>query len=67
MRIKTSQRGPLVIDLTEVDVTLYSAQGEEIDLGSRRKLLLCRCGQSKTTPICDGSHNRVGFHPENER
>lgn len=24
-------------------------------------LRLCRCGQSNTKPLCDGSHSRVGF------
>ena len=35
-------------------------QGESFDL--KGDYALCRCGQSKTKPFCDGSHSRVGFN-----
>lgn len=28
---------------------------------SRSVVYLCRCGQSKDKPFCDGSHKLVGF------
>ncbi|MCA3557141.1 MAG: CDGSH iron-sulfur domain-containing protein, partial [Rhodobacter sp.] len=27
-------------------------------------LFLCRCGQSKTKPYCDGSHKAAGFQAD---
>jgi CDGSH-type Zn-finger protein len=29
---------------------------------SQDRFALCRCGQSKNKPFCDGSHHAVGFH-----
>jgi CDGSH-type Zn-finger protein len=30
-------------------------------LGSRDRYVLCRCGQSSSKPLCDGTHAKVGF------
>ena len=30
-------------------------------LESRNRMTLCRCGASKTKPLCDGSHKEFGF------
>lgn len=38
---------------------LDNSTGEELEL--RKKVALCRCGESKNKPYCDGSHKRVGF------
>ncbi len=33
-------------------------------LGQKDPLYLCRCGQSKNKPYCDGSHAETGFQAE---
>lgn len=43
------------------NVILKDAQGNEFDLSGRESVSLCRCGQSNNKPLCDGTHNRVGF------
>lgn len=45
-------RGPFVID---------DPEGVGID-PARRTVALCRCGQSKIRPFCDGTHKVVGFN-----
>ena len=41
----------------EIVVTLSS--GEVLE--ARNRVTLCRCGQSKNKPLCDGSHKESGF------
>ena len=45
-------------------VTVERSDG--VALETRNRVTLCRCGASKTKPICDGSHAEAGFthHPE---
>lgn len=47
--------GPLLVEgpisLTEPDGTVTTTD----------RLFLCRCGESGTKPLCDGSHKRNGF------
>ncbi len=40
-------------------VTIVSADGYEHE--RRNRVTLCRCGQSKNKPFCDGTHAHVGF------
>ncbi len=58
VRITPRARGPLVV---EGSIELFDLDGHRIDLAGRTKVALCRCGQSSTRPLCDGSHNRVAF------
>jgi CDGSH-type Zn-finger protein len=41
-------------------IELASADGEPYEV--RNRVTLCRCGQSKNKPFCDGSHIAHGFH-----
>ncbi|MBM4160286.1 MAG: CDGSH iron-sulfur domain-containing protein [Ignavibacteria bacterium] len=48
----------------EGDFELYDQTGKKFDLGSRTAISLCRCGQSKDKPFCDGSHRECAFQSE---
>lgn len=61
--------GPLTIALTP-DGPLHVTGNLEIVTGTGRTInrvtdtWLCRCGQSKHKPYCDGSHKAAGFRSE---
>jgi CDGSH-type Zn-finger protein len=40
-------------------VTVRRSDGVELE--TRGRVTLCRCGQSANKPLCDGSHARAGF------
>lgn len=50
---------------TVVDVKLYDEYDNEIK--TPRVYSLCRCGESKNMPFCDGTHMKVGFDGTNTR
>jgi CDGSH-type Zn-finger protein len=41
-------------------IVLIAANGEEYEV--RNRMTLCRCGQSKNKPFCDGTHAAIKFH-----
>lgn len=45
----------------EGDFTLHDESGREFDLGGRKQISLCRCGQSSNKPFCDASHKTCAF------
>jgi len=49
--------GPLCL---KGEIELESADGHKYQTRNRRTL--CRCGQSKNKPFCDGSHLACGFN-----
>ncbi|MDT8386286.1 MAG: CDGSH iron-sulfur domain-containing protein [Thiogranum sp.] len=44
------------------DVEVYDADGNLLRSGS--EVELCRCGQSKNKPFCDGSHTEAEFESD---
>ena len=40
-------------------VTIMRSDG--IPLETRNRVTLCRCGESKNKPLCDGTHGEIGF------
>ena len=68
--IKVSKNGPYIISggipLSEqvigIDGEGYSYEWCEGKVyPSQEKYTLCRCGQSKNSPFCDGTHMKVNF------
>jgi len=54
--IKERNGGPLV---TSGVFVLNGSDGKEFP--TKSVMALCRCGQSKNKPYCDGTHNEIGF------
>lgn len=59
--IKVRHNGSLLVEGDEVKLIDWT--GAEYALG-RRPFALCRCGQSKQRPFCDGTHKTCGFSAE---
>ncbi|MCW4047761.1 MAG: CDGSH iron-sulfur domain-containing protein [Candidatus Bathyarchaeota archaeon] len=68
-KIKVTKNGPYLIPdgipISEQTI-ITDAEGTPVDWrrGTEyppRTCALCRCGQSKTKPFCDGTHSKVGF------
>ena len=49
--------GPLIV--TGEKLEIIDEHGNVIK--SAERFSICRCGHSSTQPVCDGSHNRMGF------
>jgi CDGSH-type Zn-finger protein len=41
-------------------IVLIGANGEQYEV--RNRMTLCRCGESKNKPFCDGTHAAIKFH-----
>lgn len=57
--VTVQRNGPLLVTGR---VRIQRADGTELEV--RNRVALCRCGASRTKPLCDGSHNDVGFRDE---
>lgn len=56
--IKVREHGPLLIS---GPIVLTDHLGNQYDLTGKSNVALCRCGQSKNKPFCDGAHKTCGF------
>ena len=57
VKITLLQNGPARVECEEAEIHMWN--GEVVT--KKNKFHLCRCGQSKNKPFCDGSHNDCGF------
>jgi CDGSH-type Zn-finger protein len=58
--IRCRENGPLVLP---AGVRIVDHLGNEFPVPpGKDNIALCRCGQSRTKPFCDGSHRACGFH-----
>jgi CDGSH-type Zn-finger protein len=55
--VASSVSGPIWV---RGGIEVEAADGEPYEI--RNRVTLCRCGQSKNKPFCDGSHIEHGFH-----
>jgi CDGSH-type Zn-finger protein len=42
-------------------VKVLDHEGKEFNLAGKETFALCRCGNSKNKPFCDGTHKTCGF------
>ncbi|MHB0878834.1 MAG: CDGSH iron-sulfur domain-containing protein [Anaerolineae bacterium] len=74
-RVKVCENGPYVVSgsvpmakqVISVDSDNQCHDWQEGEAyPTQERYALCRCGQSKTKPFCDGTHARVGFRGDEE-
>lgn len=59
VRIRLRDHGPLVV---EGPVTVVDPEGNTYAISpDKPAIALCRCGESKNKPFCDGAHKACGF------
>lgn len=59
LTIRMREHGPLVLP---AKFKIVDHLGNEFVLpAGKENVALCRCGQSKIKPFCDGSHKACGF------
>ncbi|HEY2895148.1 MAG TPA: CDGSH iron-sulfur domain-containing protein [Pirellulales bacterium] len=57
--IRVRDHGPLLV---EGPIMVIDAAGNQFPIpAGKPAIALCRCGQSKNKPFCDGSHRECSF------
>ena len=66
--IRCRENGPLVVEMPtaerfrDLPLRVTDHRGGEFQLPiGKRSVALCRCGQTRSRPFCDGSHKECGF------
>lgn len=57
-KITVNKNGPLKI---EGEFEIVDCLGNPYPIGGKRAVFLCRCGNTKNAPFCDGQHKACGF------
>ena len=57
-----NKNGPIKVSGSQID--LKTSDGDVIDIGEKESVFLCRCGQSRNKPFCDGTHKQIDFGSE---
>jgi CDGSH-type Zn-finger protein len=58
MKVMIRENGPIMVE-TQGEAKLNQNGQEKVVAG--KMVALCRCGQSKNMPFCDGSHSKANF------
>ena len=62
VRIRMRPSGPFVV---EGPVELVDSEGNAFDISpDKPAIALCRCGESKNRPFCDGAHKSCDFESD---
>ena len=59
VKVQLMDKGPIIIS---GEIVLADGTGAKIDTGGKPNVALCRCGHSKNSPFCDGSHKSCEFN-----
>jgi len=60
IKVEAFEKGPFKV--TGVEEFSHCGKAQKAD----EAIVLCRCGESKNQPFCDGIHREVGFESANE-
>ena len=58
MKVKMRENGPIMLETKGEAILTQNGQEKTV---AAPAVALCRCGQSKNMPFCDGSHFKANF------